>query len=250
MAKIVMVHGAGNELWGPASVAARWAPALADGLAWHGIRIDPDDVAIAFYGDLFREDPEAGYVPPVDPKQAVATVAELVHGVDPHVDLAELTSLLTERHLDRLLAEVQAYFEHDEIRSGARARVAGAITDETRVVVAHSLGTIVAYEVLCADRRQVTDLVTIGSPLAGDVVFAHLDPAPRDGVGVWPAGLLAWTNVLDPDDPACRGGFHGRFTDACVQLRIDNGHRLHDPEPYLNNPATGGAVAAGLTRRS
>lgn len=104
MAEIVVVHGAGNELWGPASVAARWVPALADGLARQGGRVDPDDVAIAFYGDLFREDPEAGSVPPVDTEQAIATVAELVHGVDPHVDLAELTSMLTERHLGRLLA--------------------------------------------------------------------------------------------------------------------------------------------------
>jgi hypothetical protein len=27
---------------------------------------------------------------------------------------------------------------------------------------------------------------------------------------------------------------------------VDNGHRVHDPEPYLNNRWTGQAVAAGL----
>jgi len=61
MATVVMVHGAGNALWGPSSIKARWYPALADGLAWHGVSIGEDDVAVAFYGDLFRADPERGY---------------------------------------------------------------------------------------------------------------------------------------------------------------------------------------------
>jgi hypothetical protein len=28
---------------------------------------------------------------------------------------------------------------------------------------------------------------------------------------------------------------------------VDNGHRVHDPEPYLNNRWTGQAVAVALT---
>ena len=49
-----MVHGAGNSLWGPASIRARWYPALSDGLAWHGVGVAESDVTVAFYGDLFR----------------------------------------------------------------------------------------------------------------------------------------------------------------------------------------------------
>ena len=63
MSRIVMVHGAGNDLWGPASIKSRWFPALADGLAWHGVAIDEQDVTVAFYGDVFRPDPEDGYEP-------------------------------------------------------------------------------------------------------------------------------------------------------------------------------------------
>jgi len=54
-----MVHGAGNSLWGPASIRARWYPALSDGLAWHGVGVAESDVTVAFYGDLFRKDPSA-----------------------------------------------------------------------------------------------------------------------------------------------------------------------------------------------
>ncbi|MGZ4680850.1 MAG: hypothetical protein ACXV8G_00120, partial [Acidimicrobiales bacterium] len=89
MSRIVMVHGAGNDLWGPASIKARWFPALADGLAWHGVELDPADVRIAFYGDLFRGDPERGYEPPVDAAAAIASIESVVKGLDPDVDQAD-----------------------------------------------------------------------------------------------------------------------------------------------------------------
>ena len=51
MSRIVGVHGAFHQLWGPHEVAGRWVPAVRDGL-WHaGVELDPADVTIAFYGD-------------------------------------------------------------------------------------------------------------------------------------------------------------------------------------------------------
>ena len=127
MSRIVMVHGAGNDLWGPASIKARWFPALADGLAWHGVTVREQDVTVAFYGDVFRPDPEDGYVPLVDKAAAITTIEELVQRLDPHVDLAELTKSLTESHVDRLLAQAAAYLQQPSIRGAARARVEAAI---------------------------------------------------------------------------------------------------------------------------
>ncbi len=249
MSRIVMVHGAGNDLWGPASIKARWYPALADGLAWHGVEIDPADVQIAFYGDLFREDPQRGYEPPVDAGAAIASVEEVVKGIDPHVDLAELTKMLTENHYDRLLAQAAAYLQQPSVRPAARQRVEAAVGPDTEVVVAHSLGTLVAYETLCAHPEwTVGTFVTIGCPLAGDMIHQSLDPAPVDGVGRWPGAVRTWTNIADPDDPAARNHLSGRFAGPVVEYAVDNGHRVHDPEPYLNNPWTGRAVAAGLSQ--
>ena len=54
MARIVMVHGAFNELWGPNELKDRWMPALRDGLWHHGVEIDDTDAEVCFYGDLFR----------------------------------------------------------------------------------------------------------------------------------------------------------------------------------------------------
>jgi len=242
-----MVHGAGNALWGPASIKAKWYPALVDGLAWHGVSIAEDDVEVAFYGDLFRADPERGYEPPLDLKAALTTLSSVVESVDHDVDLDELVKSLAEQHLDRLLAQAGAYFADEGIRRGAKARVEGAVGEDTRVLIAHSLGTVVAYEALCENPTwPVTDFITIGSPLGGDIVFKCLEPVPDGAKGRFPEGLRRWTNVRNADDPACLHPLAERFEGAVVDREVSNGHRVHDPEPYLNNPVAGGAVAEGL----
>ena len=48
MARVVAVHGAFNELWGPHSLTARWLPAVQDGLWHHGVTLAPEDFAVCF----------------------------------------------------------------------------------------------------------------------------------------------------------------------------------------------------------
>ncbi|MGW1375965.1 alpha/beta fold hydrolase [Streptomyces sp. NPDC002446] len=63
------------------------------------------------------------------------------------------------------------------------------------VVVGHSLGSIVAYEVLMEQGREVELLVTVGSPLAITEVQDHLARPPAV-----PAGVAAWRNASDLRD--------------------------------------------------
>ncbi|MFF3544001.1 hypothetical protein [Streptomyces platensis] len=63
------------------------------------------------------------------------------------------------------------------------------------VVVGHSLGTIIAYEVLMEQGREVELLVTVGSPLAITEVQDHLARPPAV-----PAGVAAWHNASDLRD--------------------------------------------------
>jgi len=79
------------------------------------------------------------------------------------------------------------------------------------------------------------------------VVAEFLDPPAEHGRGAFPGSLLAWTNVRNADDPACAHPVAAMF-DGALDRVVDNGHRVHDPEPYLNNPVTGAAVAAALAR--
>jgi pimeloyl-ACP methyl ester carboxylesterase len=247
MATIVMVHGAGNSLWGPASIRARWYPALSDGLAWHGVEVAESDVTVAFYGDLFRKDPERGYDPQLDLKALLSNGSGLLRANDPDVDLDELVKMLADQHLDRLLAQAGAYLEQRDIRERARARLEAAIGPETKVVVAHSLGTIVAYETLAQHPEWgVTGLVTMGSPLGGQGILGLLEPPVLDGRGRFPDGTNEWVNIRNADDPACLRPLPEVFDGPVVERLVDNGHRVHDPEPYLNNPTTGGAIAGML----
>jgi pimeloyl-ACP methyl ester carboxylesterase len=245
---LVLVHGAGNALWGPASIHAKWYPAVLDGLSWHGQAIAPDDVRVAFYGDLFRPDPERGYQPPVDGAAAIAQFSKVIQGIDPHVDLAEMVKVLTEQHLDLMLAQATAYFVDPELHAIAQERIAHLVDDDTVAVVAHSLGTVVAYETLCRHPEwPAVDFITMGSPLGGAVIKAALESKPGDGPAPWPGSVRRWTNIRGSADPACLDRLAHHFDGPVVDRVVDNGHRVHDPEPYLNNPTTGSALADALT---
>lgn len=234
-------------MWGPASIRARWYPALADGLAWHGIQVAESEVEVAFYGDLFRKDPERGYDPPLDVREILAKVSALTDSDDHHVDLDELVKVLSEQHLDRLLAQAGAYLENDDLRRQTQSRLEEVIGPETEVVVAHSLGTIVSYETLCRHAEwNINGLVTMGSPLGGEMILELLDPAPLGGRGQFPSGVKSWINIRNSDDPACIRPLCEAYDGPITEHLVDNGHRVHDPEPYLNSHTTGGAIAKML----
>jgi hypothetical protein len=253
VAKVVGVHGAFHELWGPNQVAGRWLPALRDGLTLAGADLAPQDFTVAFYGDLFRHDPETGGVPSDDDLREVAKeaglleVAQTLAGPD---GLAIIAKAMGQEMLNRLVDQAGRYFADPQTRAQVGDRIAAAVTPETRVIVAHSLGSIVAYEALCAHPEwPVSTLVTIGSPLGAETfVRPHLHPQPVDGRCAWPGSVNHWVNIAAVGDQACQmaprlaEAFGAEVTDHLV----DNGHRAHEPEPYLCSAATGHAVARGL----
>jgi pimeloyl-ACP methyl ester carboxylesterase len=135
-----------------------------------------------------------------------------------------------------------------DLRDRMRARAEPLVDGGTRVVIAHSLGTFLTYRALCTHPEwKVHTLVTLGSPLASPMMFEHLDPPPIDGRGRWPGSVQRWVNVRAVGDRAAEAPLAPRFGDRVEDVVIDNGHRYHDPEPYLNSVATGAAVAGALT---
>ncbi|MEE1810811.1 hypothetical protein [Streptomyces sp. BE133] len=158
---------------------------------------------------------------------------------------------------DRLLVsdlkQVRRYFTEPELREAVRARAEELITPETRVVVGHSLGSVVAYEVLCALRpeRPPLTLVTLGSPLGlAGLVFNRLQPTPQqDSTGVWPAPVKHWTNLADSGDVvALVRELAPRFGPQVLDLLVDNGSEMHSMRAYLTAVETGTAIATGLAQ--
>ena len=82
------------------------------------------------------------------------------------------------------------------------------------------------------------------------MILGLLEPAPRDGRGRFPAGVKRWVNIRNSEDPACIRPLSEVFEGPVTERLVDNGHRVHDPEPYLNSPTTGGAIAEMLAPKS
>ena len=279
MALIVGVHGIGHQFNGANVLAREWVPALRDGVTLSGAAAPPvDAIAMAFYGDLFRpagkkalSEPRYGAADVNDELErelllawaeeaqrrgadsdAPATKAAMPRSVQAALRILSRSKFFTgiaERLLIADLKQVRTYFGDDTIRGAIRKRLEAEVGDETRVIVAHSLGSVVAYEALCAHPEwKVTTLVTLGSPLGiRNLVFDHLRPAPAGGRGQWPAGVTSWVNVADAGDVvALVKQLSTGFGTAVQDEMVSNGATAHDASPYLTAAETGRAIARGL----
>lgn len=76
---------------------------------------------------------------------------------------------------------------------------------EKTVLVTHSMGTMVAYDVLrnCPGCPPVDVLFTVGSPLGVQEVQDELVAEGKQRVDFPAATLRRWINVFDPLDPVC-----------------------------------------------
>ena len=129
-------------------------------------------------------------------RQGVSVMAKVCGGLDGAVGRAFAA---------KFLREVTVYLAPgpNAARDAAREEVAEAIAASgARIVIAHSLGTVVTYEALHAHPELGVDLLlTLGSPLALQRgVFDRLQPAAEDGTGQRPPGVRRWVNVADHGD--------------------------------------------------
>jgi hypothetical protein len=102
------------------------------------------------------------------------------------------------------LAQVARYLtRREEDTAGSsldrrlRTAVLEALDDRPGVVVAHSLGSVIAFEALHEAAAEVRLFVTLGSPIAmRTIVLPRLRPVPP----ATPACVRAWLNFWDRDD--------------------------------------------------
>jgi hypothetical protein len=289
MAKIVGFHGIAQQYEGGPARSQEWLLAIRGGLEAAGYRaaadsLTTDDVRVAFFGELFRPPGTmAGDLPPYSERDIrpgleqdlLATLYAQAVAIDPTLGpptgamgpgLAAVQVMLdrllhsrtfagvAKRLLVGNLKQVTAYFQDGDLRERVLSHVTTEITDDTRIAVGHSLGSVVAYEYLCQHRpKNVGLLVTLGCPLGiPRVIFDRLTPRPTGGTGAWPGRIIRWVNVADTDDVvALRKRLANQFAPLSsgthVEDRlVDNGDRPHDVGRYLNSRQTGEAIGAFL----
>ncbi|WP_327040030.1 hypothetical protein OG400_19010 [Micromonospora ureilytica] len=131
-----------------------------------------------------------------------------------------------------------------------RSRVFDALDDRPTVVIAHSLGTVVALEALHQRLRSVPLWVTLGSPIGlRTVVWPKLRPQPPST----PEGVDAWLNFWDRDDiVVARAHLETDVLPNSTGVRpssrrVDSdGLWVHTATKYLAQAAVAGPVAAAL----
>jgi hypothetical protein len=278
MTRIVFVHGIGQQLGGPQTLHDKLAGPMRDGITNAGAQAPaPEDIRFAFYGKLFRKPGGKGLDIPMIPEdlqsdevdvliqmwQAAASTDQNVP--DSGGDTKVRAPQTVQRALDALsrsrffaglanhvllgsLRQVRLYLTDPVVRAAIRGSVEACIESDTRVIVGHSLGSVVAYEALAAHPEwPVRSLVTLGSPLGiQNLVFHRLDPRP-DKRGAWPGPVHSWINVADKGDlVALRKKLAPLFDDRVQDVLVDNGAQAHDASPYLTAEETGRAIHAAL----
>ncbi|MEI7624173.1 MAG: hypothetical protein WCJ88_11500 [Actinomycetes bacterium] len=246
MAAIVAIHGAYNEFGGPYELKAQWLPPLRDGLWHHGFEIADSDFEVVFYGDLFRHDPEVEDPSKVEAEQEAVT--EFLHNYTAD-DLYGLFRRTEGRSYFNRTIDLIAKVKNDpNFIEEVHERVRSVVKPDTRVILAHSMGTLVAYRAIALHPEwNVHTLVTMGSMLGLPDTIAELEPKPIDGKGQWPGSIKRWVNVAAEGDPASRvAKLDGLYMGSIEDRLINNGNRPHAPEGFFNSKPVGEAVAAAL----
>jgi hypothetical protein len=289
MPRVLGVHGIGQQYRSGPELTRGWWEALRGGLEVAGFRKTADNLAesdmrVAFFGDLFRpQGALAGGTPPYKPADLqpgperdllqtwYAAALEQDPSLGPPEGALGPGRVAAQAMVERLLRsrsfawvaqrafignlkQVTAFLATPEVKQRVLQRVAEEVTPDTRVIIGHSLGSIVVYEYLARFRPpQVELLVTAGSPLGiPNLVFERLTPAPAEGVGAWPGRVAGWVNVADADDVvALRKQLAPLFAapdgaGGVQDYLVNNGNEPHTSSLYLNAAATGGALGRVL----
>ncbi len=193
--KIVAIHGIGNAKPG-------WSELL---------RLDlgiPESDWIEFcYDDLMSQNT-------VNRLVVIATKVYLTHAYGPE---AAALAGIAEEYLDDLLA----YFIGQSTRLAIQVRLKGILdANPDTLILAHSLGSVVAYETLQNFDLKAHSLFTLGSPLSKSLVRKFLKVPAKSRPAV-----SHWFNVWSRLDPVS-GKIGGLGCLAEEQFKIRNSHDL------------------------
>ena len=284
MAKIIGVHGINQEYSGRHTMRDEWLPQLKDGLERVGYALESDsDFDCAFYGDIFRADTKAISIPdyneydietewerslllewwtavsnadsdiagPGAASQDKGIVLDGIQAALRALSYSDYFGGVAEKVVIHFLKQVGGYLHDPALKRQIRDRVIEQISADTRVLIGHSLGSIVGYEVLCEHPEWPIEVfVTLGSPLGiQTLIFDRLDPLPRNGVGHWPGRVKHWVNIADKDDiVALEKELNPLFQGTVIDRPINNGIAFfaHSGGRYLTAKQTGEAIKLGL----
>ncbi|MEW9550086.1 hypothetical protein [Nonomuraea sp. NPDC050783] len=274
MTTLVFIHGRGQEGVDPGALLAEWDRALCAGL---GTARLPVRAVMAYYGNvLHRVTAEIAGLPELaesvseEPTQEVPfhpylpretgqlereLLADLANAAGPPVEagiedvltwtLARRLLEWTCRHtgVDReiikiFLQDVAVYLSHGRrpVLDAVRRQLPA---DGPIVLVTHSLGTVVARDLLVEEavRRRVSFWVTAGSPLGLPTIQRNLLARGTVHPGV------SWLTAYDVNDIVALGHpLERSWGTPLSQIEVENGDQPHSIDRYLGHRTVAGPI--------
>lgn len=232
--RLLFIHGRAQGKRKQEDIVKEWSGALADGAAAAGVAVQTINATLPFYGDVLDgfvrdlnlpHDADVitrGDAGPGDyvefQRQVLTELAQRAEISEDEID-AQLPMNVRQRGpenwewvqaiiraLDQhatgissefiriFLSDVFLYVNRSRVRAEIDRIVGKGLSDQPTVVVAHSLGSVVAYNLLKGRKSQIPLLVTIGSPLGIRAVINPFQPVRR------PDGVEQWINAYDRRD--------------------------------------------------
>lgn len=217
---IIGIHGLSNKPPEP-DLAEWWLQAILEGLRVNeGIDDAPVRFSSVYWADVMYPEPDTnpdayreakpGAIKTYQDSWRDFVRAKLFDWKDDILEAAKENfgfNEIADAVLRHKLQDLSRYYEEDPIRTELRRRLRDRIVEhdgERIMIVAHSMGTIIAYDVLRAlgkdhPRLIVDHFVTLGSPLGLPHVkhkIALENPLVRT-----PSIVQKWSNFADKRDP-------------------------------------------------
>ncbi len=203
--------------------------------------------------------------PAGEPDRAEPTLTDRIYRGLSHLQEATGLTPVDDLILEYRLDDLWGYCEDAAFRANARARLRAALADAVAdevLIAAHSMGGLIAYDVLRAAEADGTPLprcalVTLGAPLG--LADLKLKLADEHGPLRVPAALTAWTNLMDRRDIATVGDdLAALYAPNAAGVRVrdvpvinayrrpDGAENRHKSYGYLRTPEFSKAVAGFL----
>ena len=161
--------------------------------------------------------------------------------IDHHfIDVSEFT-------IEKFLTDVYLYINFPSVTKSINKIIEDMLTDEPTIIVAHSLGTVVAYKVIMdnIDKINLKKFITVGSPLGISAISSKL------GIPDNLVGDDGWYNAYDTRDIVALNPLDEKYfwTDPKINNynNVDNHtDNRHGIIGYLNDKKVAAEIASSL----
>ena len=159
----------------------------------------------------------------LDIAKEIAPINALVDEVMKKYPQTWLAPFYSATVVKRAIMDVVLYVKVPAIRERVKQRLHKALSAYVMspirpIILAHSLGSVIAYEVMRERMNDTASLITIGSPLGMELLKANMPKL------IIPAGIDKWHNFADRLDPvALDSTLQNDFlTDKILDFEVKN----------------------------